>query len=156
MAEIAGLRGAVAERLALAVDEAATNVIEHAYNGAPDREVELRFEDRGRDFRSSSWTRAAWWTRARCPRSTSTRSSRERRTGGLGMHLMEKIMDSRHVPALGAPQRLRLVKHKDEAAGARDGPLMRSPRSSSSTSARSTTSGERARRAGARSSACRS
>ena len=51
MAEAAGFDEGTPDQLALAVDEAATNVIEHAYRGAPDREVEVRFEDRGAEFR---------------------------------------------------------------------------------------------------------
>ena len=51
MAEAAGFPEATADRLALAVDEATTNVIEHAYKGAADQEIELRFEDRGAEFR---------------------------------------------------------------------------------------------------------
>ena len=51
MAETAGFDASGGGAVALAVDEAATNVIEHAYKGATDREVELRFEDRGPDFR---------------------------------------------------------------------------------------------------------
>ncbi|MGH2628887.1 MAG: ATP-binding protein, partial [Anaerolineales bacterium] len=51
LAEGAGFDAATAGRLALAVDEAATNVIEHAYGGATDREVEVRYENRGREFR---------------------------------------------------------------------------------------------------------
>ena len=47
MAEAAGFDAAQADQLALAVDEASTTVIEHAYRGAPDRLIELRFDDRG-------------------------------------------------------------------------------------------------------------
>lgn len=47
MAESAGFDGTEGERLALAVDQATTNVLEHAYGGASDRTVEIRFEDRG-------------------------------------------------------------------------------------------------------------
>src|SRR5262245_30520078 len=51
MAEAAGFDGGSPDRLALAVDEATTNAIEHAYRGSPDRRVEVRFEDRGPEFR---------------------------------------------------------------------------------------------------------
>ena len=47
MAEVAGFDQGAPERIALAVDEATTNAIEHAYHGAPDREVELRFDEEG-------------------------------------------------------------------------------------------------------------
>ena len=47
MAESAGFSDGTADRLALAVDEATTNVIEHAYHGASGKVVEVRMEDRG-------------------------------------------------------------------------------------------------------------
>ena len=47
LAETAGFDAATAGKLALAVDDAATNVIEHAYRGAPDRRLELRLERQG-------------------------------------------------------------------------------------------------------------
>ena len=51
MAVLAGFDGAQADQLALAVDEAATNVIEHAYHGAANRRVELRFDDQADELR---------------------------------------------------------------------------------------------------------
>ena len=45
MAAVAGFDDAQADQLALAVDEASTNVIEHAYRGAPGRTIEVRFQD---------------------------------------------------------------------------------------------------------------
>ena len=118
MAEAAGFDGAQADQLALAVDEASTNVIEHAYRGAPGRTIELRFRDDGRrPARGGRGRRRARWTRATCRRWTSQRYASERRTGGLGMHLMGRIMDSRDVPPRGPPQRL---LHGQAQAGRRE------------------------------------
>ncbi len=75
MAEISGFDAALAERLALAVDEAATNVIEHAYAGAADRVVELRFWDAGAELRIDLSTTAPRSIRARF-RSWTSRDSR--------------------------------------------------------------------------------
>ena len=47
MAVAAGFDEATAGKVALAVDEATANVIEHAYHGEAGRELELRIEDRG-------------------------------------------------------------------------------------------------------------
>jgi len=90
----AGFEPAVADRIALAVDEATTNVIEHAYRGAPDREIELRFDDRGGVFRVDVVDSGEMVDPRSVPRVDLDRYARERRTGGLGVHLMEKIMDS--------------------------------------------------------------
>jgi serine/threonine-protein kinase RsbW len=94
MAEAAGFDEATADRLALAVDEATTNVIEHAYNGAADKELEVRIEDRGADFRVDVVDTGAMVDPRALPRVDLERYVTERRTGGLGVHLMEKIMDS--------------------------------------------------------------
>jgi serine/threonine-protein kinase RsbW len=94
MAESAGFSEGTAERLALAVDEATTNVIEHAYHGSGDREVELRIEDQGLEFRVEVVDSGTTVDPRAVPRVDLHRYVSERRTGGLGVHLMEKIMDS--------------------------------------------------------------
>jgi anti-sigma regulatory factor (Ser/Thr protein kinase) len=113
MAEVAGFTESVAERLSLAVDEAATNVIEHAYKGATDREVELRFEDRGADFRVELVDTGQMVDPRAVPQVDLDRYVTERRTGGLGMHLMEKIMDSVTFRRSARRNVCSLVKHKE-------------------------------------------
>ena len=94
MAELAGFDEPMAGRLALAVDEAATNVIEHAYGGAPDRDFEVRCEDRGAEFRVEVVDTGVMVDPRSFPSVDLERYRAERRKGGLGVHLMEKIMDS--------------------------------------------------------------
>ena len=89
----AGLERESAEQVALAAEEAATNVIEHAYGGVSDGPVELRVDitpgelviellDQGREVDPRA-----------VPRVDLERYQRERRRGGLGLHLMGRIMD---------------------------------------------------------------
>jgi serine/threonine-protein kinase RsbW len=120
MAELAGFTETLAERLALAVDEATTNVIEHAYKGAPDREIELRFEDRGADFRVEIVDTGQMVDPRAVPRVDLERFVSERRTGGLGVHLMEKIMDSVTFRRSARRNVCAMVKHKD-GKDAKDG-----------------------------------
>jgi len=94
MAEAAGFDAAQADQLALAVDEASTNVIEHAYRGAPDRLIELRFDDRGGELRVEVADDGEAVDPREVPQVDLRRYASERRTGGLGMHLMGRIMDS--------------------------------------------------------------
>lgn len=94
MAAAAGFDAATADRIALAVDEATTNVIEHAYHGAPDRQVELRYDDRGPELRVELVDSGDMVDPRAMPRVDLDRYVSERRTGGLGVHLMERIMDS--------------------------------------------------------------
>jgi anti-sigma regulatory factor (Ser/Thr protein kinase) len=94
MAELAGFDGGEADQLALAVDEAATNVIEHAYHGAADRRVEVRLDVRGDELRVEVVDDGEGVDPRAVPQVDLRRYASERRTGGLGMHLMGRIMDS--------------------------------------------------------------
>ncbi len=94
MAEVAGFDEAQADQLALAVDEASTNVIEHAYRGAPDRRIELRFDARGDELRVEVVDDGEAVDPRAVPQVDLRRYASERRTGGLGMHLMGRIMDT--------------------------------------------------------------
>lgn len=113
MADVAGFEAGTADRLALAVDEATTNVIEHAYHGAPDERMELRFEDRGDEFRVEVLDTGAMVDPRAFPRVELQRYASERRTGGLGVHLMEKIMDSVTFRRLARKNVCCLLKRKE-------------------------------------------
>jgi serine/threonine-protein kinase RsbW len=116
MAASAGFADGTADRLALAVDEATTNVIEHAYHGSADREIELRIEDRGPEFRVEVVDSGATVDPRAVPRVDLGQYVSERRTGGLGIHLMEKIMDSVTFRRAARRNVCCLVKRKDSAA----------------------------------------
>jgi serine/threonine-protein kinase RsbW len=115
MAEAAGFEEGVPDRVALAVDEAATNVIEHAYHGASDRSFEVRYEDRANEFQVEVVDTGAMVDPRAMPRVDLGRYVTERRTGGLGVHLMEKIMDSVTFQRSARRNVCRLVKRKDGA-----------------------------------------
>lgn len=114
LAQGAGFDDTTAGRVALAVDEATTNVIEHAYHGAKDREVLIRFSDRGADFRIDVVDTGDTVDPRSVPRFNLEQYVSERRTGGLGMHLMGKIMDSVTFRRSGGRNVCGLVKHKRE------------------------------------------
>lgn len=80
--------------LQMAVDEACSNVMEHAYRGRSDGKVSLRFQavddevvvtihDQGEPFDPQS-----------VPRPDISAPLQKRENGGLGLYLMEKLMDS--------------------------------------------------------------
>jgi serine/threonine-protein kinase RsbW len=115
MAESAGFVDGTADRLALAVDEATTNVIEHAYGGSGDHEIELRIVERGPEFRVEVVDSGATVDPRAVPRVDLGRYVSERRTGGLGVHLMEKIMDSVTFRRSARRNVCCLVKRKDSA-----------------------------------------
>lgn len=96
------------EEILLAVDEALTNVIRHAYQGeqgkvavsvlASDDNVEITIEDRGRKFD---------------PTQVPPPELPRHKPGGLGVHFIRTIMDQMiyegNDPEMN---RLRLIKHK--------------------------------------------
>jgi sigma-B regulation protein RsbU (phosphoserine phosphatase) len=123
MAAHAGFEEVTCGRLALAVDEAATNAIEHAYAGAPDREVTVRFEDTDEALQIEIQDDGATVDPQAVPAVDIGRFVSERRTGGLGVHLMEKIMDAVTFARTPKGNVCRMVKRKDEAQRCTPGTL---------------------------------
>ena len=121
VAEIAGFDAAQSEQLALAVDEASTNVIEHAYGGAGDRRIELRFDERGDELCVEVVDQGTAVDPRTVPQVDLRRYASERRTGGLGMHLMGRIMDTVTFRRSGRSNVCCMVKRKP-AAGSEAAP----------------------------------
>lgn len=120
LAEVAGFNRSAAEQIALAVDEAATNVIEHAYQGAADRVVEVRYEDRGENFEVEVIDNGASIDPKAMPRVDLARFVSERRKGGLGVHLMSTIMDSVTFRRSARRNVCCLVRQKPDDSGGAD------------------------------------
>lgn len=119
MAEAAHFDATTSDGVALAALEAATNVLEHAYQGAEGREVELRVDDGAQDFRVEILDNGARVDARSMPRVELERYALERRTGGLGVHLMGKIMDSVSFRREGRRNVCCLLKRKDDGAPGR-------------------------------------
>jgi serine/threonine-protein kinase RsbW len=110
-------------KLALAVDEACTNVIEHAYQNEETHEVtvrvtvdeeEITFEviDRGRGFDPTQE-----------PPLTLEELVRQRRSGGLGLRLIRTIMDDvQYRMSPGQRNELRMVKKRRRVKTEPDAP----------------------------------
>jgi serine/threonine-protein kinase RsbW len=115
MAEVAGFNGAQSDQMALAVDEASTNVIKHAYAGAGDRWIEIRFEAQGDELRVEVVDDGAAVDPRAVPQVDLQRYASERRTGGLGVHLMGRIMDEVTFRRAGRSNVCCMVKRKRAA-----------------------------------------
>lgn len=81
------------EQLKIAVDEACTNVIKHAYDGEGEHVIDLavivtddkltiRIRDRGRAFNPDSYAEP-----------NLIEFAKSRKAGGLGVHIMNRLMD---------------------------------------------------------------
>jgi serine/threonine-protein kinase RsbW len=117
VAESAGFDAPTADQVALAVDEAATNCVQHAYRGANDRRVRLLFLDSGRELRIDVIDDGARVDPRAFPQVDLARYRREGRKGGLGVHLMGKIMDSVTFRRAARRNVCCLVKRKSGGAG---------------------------------------
>jgi anti-sigma regulatory factor (Ser/Thr protein kinase) len=93
-AQANGLDEREAYHVQMATDEAVTNVIEHAYRGRGDGQIEISCERRGDEFvvEVRDFGRPFDPSQIRTPR---VKGPLSRRTiGGLGLFFMNKLMDS--------------------------------------------------------------
>ena len=113
LARAAGFSERSVYSVQLAADEAASNIIEHAYEGRADRSFMLRcaysderlmmtFLDRGKSFD---------FPKVATPDITAELS--ERKIGGLGIFLMHKLMDEVDYRVTGSGNYLTLIKRKE-------------------------------------------
>jgi anti-sigma regulatory factor (Ser/Thr protein kinase) len=119
MAELSGFDEATAEKIALAVDEAATNVLEHAYHGARDRVVRVDMDEGDESLCVEVVDDGDPMDPARLRDLDIPGLEKERRTGGLGVHLMGRIMDSVTFRRVARSNFCCLVKHKRPARAER-------------------------------------
>jgi anti-sigma regulatory factor (Ser/Thr protein kinase) len=107
-AQEAGFCKSEAERLAMAIDEAAANIILHTYGGRPDARLALeirRFRDR-LEFILEDWGPKI------CEEQVHPRSLEDVRPGGLGTFFISSFMDEcSYDRDFRDGNRLRLVKY---------------------------------------------
>jgi anti-sigma regulatory factor (Ser/Thr protein kinase) len=113
MAREAGFSDKSVYAVQLAADEAASNIIEHAYAGEVGRDFRLHcefkdgklvmtFHDRGKSFDFKN-----------VDQPDLTASLSERKVGGLGIYLMHKLMDEVDYKIARSGNFLTLIKRKD-------------------------------------------
>lgn len=97
-------------KIAIAVDEACTNIIKHGYNFSPEHSIDIEIRREGNNFEiliSDSGKKFD-------PNSIETPDMKEYlshyRRGGLGVYLMKRIMDSVEFNSYRNRNTLRMVK----------------------------------------------
>ena len=97
----------------LAVDEALTNIIRHAYSGRSDQRIEVSLLcTSGDDGQETLQIQLRDWGKPAQPERFKSRPLQEIRPGGLGVHIMRCCMD--HVEYRPAPEGgtcLTMTKH---------------------------------------------
>ena len=93
LAESTGFETVEAEQIALAVDEAATNVIQHAYGGEPGHEIEVHFDPEGESLNIVIFHEGEALDSVPVPEFDLEKLVAEKRKGGLGLAIMRQMMD---------------------------------------------------------------
>ena len=77
----------------LAVDEACTNIIKHAYKSFPDGELSIKLDHDKKKFTITILDFGSSFDPDIIPKPDLQRYYKERKVGGLGMYLMKTLMD---------------------------------------------------------------
>jgi anti-sigma regulatory factor (Ser/Thr protein kinase) len=93
LAEATGFDSVEAEKIALAVDEAATNVIQHAYQGEPGHQIEVHFDPEGDSLDIVILHEGKPLEAVPVPDFNLDKLVAQKRTGGLGLTIMRQMMD---------------------------------------------------------------
>lgn len=89
----AGIASDTVENIILAVDEACTNIIRHAYKSFPDGELIIKTKSTLSRFVVSITDYGKSFAPEMIPEPDLQKYYRQRRVGGLGMYLMKTLMD---------------------------------------------------------------
>jgi serine/threonine-protein kinase RsbW len=89
----AGLPVTVVEKIMLAVDEACTNIIKHAYKSSPEGEITLNVEYDEEKFTITIIDYGKSFNPESIPQPDLQKYYREHKVGGLGIYLMKSLMD---------------------------------------------------------------
>ena len=89
----AGLPVAAVEKIMLAVDEACTNIIKHAYKSSPEGEIFLNVDYDDEKFTITIIDYGKSFNPETIPQPDLQKYYREHKVGGLGIYLMKSLMD---------------------------------------------------------------
>lgn len=118
LAVATGFEATEADKIALAVDEAATNVIQHAYGGEPGHEIEVHFDPEGDSLDIVILHGGKALTSVPVPEFDLDQLVAERRTGGLGLTIMRQMMDKvEHGRAGTGKNMCVMVRYKQKSSG---------------------------------------
>lgn len=93
-ARAAGIPEDTVENIILAVDEACTNIIKHAYKLSPEGEIIIKINYDKEKFTVTIIDYGKSFEPERVPLPDLQKYYREHRVGGLGMYLMKSLMDN--------------------------------------------------------------
>ncbi len=112
-ARAAGMSDKEVYAVQLAADEAASNIIEHAYAGQPDASFEMTCEFQQDRLVITFYDHGISFDISKVSKPDVKADLSERKIGGLGIFLMHKLMDEVHYETRGSENILTLAKRKD-------------------------------------------
>ena len=113
LAKNTGFDATEAENIALAVDEATTNVVQHAYEGEPGHEIEVHFDPEGDSLEIVILHAGKPLETMPVPEFDLDELIAERKTGGLGLTIMRQMMDKvEHTKAGTGKNKCVMVRYK--------------------------------------------
>jgi serine/threonine-protein kinase RsbW len=113
LAETTGFEPEEAEKIALAVDEATTNVVQHAYGGEAGHEIEVHFDPSGDNLEIVILHDGEPLEAMPVPQFHLDELVAEHKTGGLGLTIMRQMMDKvEHTKAEAGKNKCVLVRYK--------------------------------------------
>ena len=89
----AGIPMDTVEKIMLAVDEACTNIIKHAYKSSPDGEIIINIDYNEKKFTITIIDYGKSFEPDRVPLPNLQKYYHEHKVGGLGIYLMKSLMD---------------------------------------------------------------
>jgi len=106
-----GLENQTIAHIKLAVDEACTNIIKHAYNGSIDKNIKIRIDTSPKKFTVIIRDNGKSFDPELISEPNIEESQKMKKGGGLGMFLMKKLMDEVKYKTNSAGNELLLIKH---------------------------------------------
>lgn len=98
--------------LQLAADEAASNIIEHAYEGVSNASIFLTCDMKGEEIVITMLDKGASFDFSAVKEPNLTSDLSERQIGGLGVYLMRKLMDKVNYETTRAGNLLTMTKRR--------------------------------------------
>lgn len=97
--------------ISLAVDEACTNIIKHAYDNSPNEEISIKIKISNNKFSVFIVDTGKHFDPNQVPEPNIEQSQKMKKGGGLGMFLMKKLMDEVKYHSNGNGNQLVLIKY---------------------------------------------
>ncbi len=108
----AGIQEDIIENIMLAVDEACSNIIKHAYKLNPDGEIKIKLDFKNDKFTVIIQDHGISFEPDSVPKPDLQKYYRQRKVGGLGMFLMKSLMDEvEYISVPGKYNRVLLTKN---------------------------------------------